>query len=134
MEQAFSYYDVPKNDSAKVREQVYHVFLFGLLAGLNSSYFHLSSNREAGDRRYDIALMPKDKTKHGLIFEIKSTDNQDNLISEAESALEQIEEKRYGAALETNDITSGIYIGLSFYGKHFHISHKKVSYKLAELV
>ena len=134
MEQAFNYYDAPKNDSTKVREQAYHSFLFALLAGLNSSYFHLSSNREAGHGRYDIALMPKDKTKHGLILEIKSTDNQDNLISESENALQQIEEKRYGAALEANDIASGIYIGLSFYGKHFHISHKKVSYKLSELV
>ena len=144
MEQAVSFHDIPnkadkagrssgseiKQEPEKIREQVYHAFMLGLLAGLHSSYFQLSSNREAGYGRYDIVLMPSEDNQHGLIFEFKATDNPDKLLAEANNAVKQIEQKRYAAILEARGVASGIHIGISFCGKRFQIAHQKVEYSL----
>ncbi len=141
MEQAVSFHDIPKKagpssdaeikqEPEKIREQVYHAFMLGILVGLHSEYFQLSSNREAGYGRYDIVLMPSEGNQHGLIFELKATDNPDELLAEANNAVKQIEQKRYAAILEARGIPSGIHIGISFCGKRFQIAHQKVEYSL----
>lgn len=61
---AVSYYDA--GDS----EKYYHHFMLGLLLTLGDKYV-ITSNRESGYGRYDIALEPKDKKNYGLIFEFK---------------------------------------------------------------
>ncbi len=115
----------------KTREEVYHAFMLGLLAGLHSQYFQLSSNREAGYSRYDIVLMPDEVDQQGLIFEFKGMDDPSKLPQEAKSALQQIEVKRYAAALEARGVRSGLHIGLAFCGKRFHLDAEQVTYDLS---
>ncbi|MGL5710305.1 MAG: PD-(D/E)XK nuclease domain-containing protein, partial [Cetobacterium sp.] len=54
-------------------EKYYHHFMLGLLLTLGDKY-RITSNRESGYGRYDIALEPKDKKNFGLIFEFKIGD------------------------------------------------------------
>ena len=61
-----SYYDL----SAREPEKSYHMFTLGLLALLSSSYI-IDSNRESGRGRYDIMLIPRDKSLRGIVIEFK---------------------------------------------------------------
>ncbi len=71
MGDTFSYYDTAKNN-----EYVFHAYMLGLLAILGDDYI-LKSNRESGDGRYDIMLVPKEtKGNNGVIIEIKRTEKQ----------------------------------------------------------
>lgn len=128
MEQVVSFYDIPKKTTDKIPEQVYHAFFIGLLGGLHSANFQVSSNRESGLGRYDIALIPTQPNQHGMIFEFKSTDDSNNVAKEANNALKQIKEKRYAAELKKNGAISGVYIGIGFCGKYFHIEHTVENY------
>lgn len=123
MEQVASFYDIPKQAKDKIPEQVYHAFFLGLLEGLHGESFQISSNREAGLGRYDIALIPKKPNQSGIIFEFKSTGKPSNIAKEANNALGQIKEKHYAAELKKNGAASGIYIGVGFCGKISHIVH-----------
>jgi len=51
-------------------ERIYHVYTLGLLAILSDDYI-IKSNGESGDGRYDILLIPFDKTKFGIVIEFK---------------------------------------------------------------
>ena len=68
-----------------------------------------------------------------MIFEFKAADHPDKLNSEANKALKQIAAKRYRVALEAKGVTSGIHIGMGFYGKRFEVVYTKEEYS-AELV
>ena len=49
------------------KEMFYHGLVIGLCALFSGSY-RVSSNRESGEGRYDIQLMPKDKKRPGFLF------------------------------------------------------------------
>ena len=66
----FSYYDTAKNN-----EYVYQSYILGLLAIIGDDYI-IKSNRESGEGRYDIMLVPHDKSKNGVVIEIKSIEKQ----------------------------------------------------------
>ena len=53
------------------KEMFYHGLVIGLCALFSGSY-RVSSNRESGEGRYDIQLMPKDKKRPGFLFELKA--------------------------------------------------------------
>ncbi|MGL4935717.1 AAA family ATPase [Cetobacterium sp.] len=96
-------------------EKYYHHFMLGLLLTLGDKYI-ITSNRESGYGRYDIALEPKDKKNYGLIFEFKIGDK--NSISEkAKEALTQINEKKYDISMKNNGVLKIIKIGMAFSGK-----------------
>ena len=65
----FSYYDTAKNN-----EYIYHSYILGLLAIIGDDYI-IKSNKESGEGRYDIMLIPHDKSKNGVVIEIKQIDN-----------------------------------------------------------
>ena len=134
IEQVVSYHDIPKSagehPSIKIREQVYHGFMLGVLVGLHSKYYKLSSNLEAGYGRYDIVMAPRKSHQHGLIFEFKAASSQDKLALEAKNALRQITAKSYATALKAKGVESGINIGMSFYGKSLEVSYTKEDYSL----
>ena len=65
----------------KRREQFYHVFMLGLLAGAHSQYFRVSSNQEAGYGRYDLLLTPRDLSRDGIIFELKVAEHLGRVIN-----------------------------------------------------
>ena len=81
-------------------EGFYHGMMLGLCAILGNRY-KIRSNRESGLGRFDIQLMPLTKGMPGFIFEFKHTkDEHTDLSALADSALQQIEAKKY-AALST---------------------------------
>ncbi len=96
-----SYFDTASN---KQGEQFFHVYTLGLLAVLSDDYI-ISSNRESGEGRYDIVLIPRNSNKNGIIIEIKQIENQqenekhtdfiDRINDKIDEAIEQIERKQY---------------------------------------
>ncbi|MCF8370272.1 MAG: PD-(D/E)XK nuclease domain-containing protein [Bacteroidales bacterium] len=76
----FSYYDTAKN-----HEYVYQAYILGLLAIIGDDYI-IKSNRESGHGRYDIMLVPHDKSKNGVVIEIKQTEKQKQKESDTEFA------------------------------------------------
>lgn len=98
-------------------EGFYHGMMLGLCAILGNRY-KIRSNRESGLGRFDIQLMPLTKGMPGFIFEFKHTkDEHTDLSSLADSALQQIETKKYDTELRDNGVNSIIRIGIAFRGK-----------------
>ena len=81
-------------------ERFYHGFVLGLLVDLAGRY-EVSSNRESGFGRYDVMLRPIDQKDDGIILEFKVHDPEDehDLRDTVQSALQQIEEKKYAQTL-----------------------------------
>ncbi len=104
----FSSFDTGKKPSEKAQpERFYHGFVLGLLAELQNRYI-VTSNRESGLGRYDIMLEPKKERDVAFIIEFKvvNAKRKETLEDGVRSALEQIEEKQYEAALRSKGIES----------------------------
>jgi hypothetical protein len=116
-----SVFDVPFDES----EKVYHAFVLGLLVGLKSKY-DVKSNRESGFGRYDVMLCPKKSSHLGIIMEFKKAEpgGKVNLEAVAQSAIKQIEEKKYAVELLERGVTRILYLGFAFSGKNVVIKHK----------
>lgn len=98
-------------------EGFYHGMMLGLCAILGNRY-KIRSNRESGLGRFDIQLMPLTKGMPGFIFEFKHTkDEHTDLSALADSAMQQIEAKKYDTELRDNGVNSIISIGIAFRGK-----------------
>lgn len=100
-------------------ETFYHGLILGLCAMLNNQY-RLTSNREAGNGRFDIQMLPLNKLLPGILIELKAgKDCTENQLSElAEAALLQINTKKYYADMETWKVTSVLQYGIAFSGKN----------------
>ncbi len=108
MGDTFSYFDTQKGN-----EYVFHAYVLGLLALLGDEYI-VRSNRESGEGRYDILMIPHDKSRYGVVIEIKTIDKQkphesgtsfhQRVQAELAEALEQIERNRYHAELLSHKI------------------------------
>lgn len=96
----FSYFDTGERPSGAEPERFYHGFVLGLIVELRDRYV-ITSNRESGFGRYDVMLEPLDKKDDGMILEFKVFDPEEEKTLEdtVRSALVQIEEKQYEAAL-----------------------------------
>ena len=81
-------------------ERFYHGFVLGLLVDLAGKY-QVTSNRESGYGRYDVMLTPLDKASDGMILKFKVYDPEEegSLEDTVQSALRQIEEKKYEQSL-----------------------------------
>ena len=106
-------------------EGFYHGLVLGLVALMDNQY-KIHSNRESGDGRYDISLIPRVKKYPGIIMELKWKKglNEEELQTLAKQALNQIDENRYDIEMkeETDHI---IKLGIAFSGKKIKIVSKQ---------
>ena len=103
-------------------EDFYHGLLLGLCAMMDNRYY-ITSNRESGERRFDIQLMPKTDNLPGILIEVKWTVNAGSQALEelARSAIRQINEKHYETELCTHGVTRILKYGAAFSGKNVEI-------------
>ena len=115
MDKTISFYD-------SGAESFYHGLVLGLVAMLDTQY-KIRSNRESGDGRYDISLIPKEEKYPGVIMELKSKVGLENagLDLLAEQALQQIESKRYDTEMMNDGIEHVLKLGIAFSGKKVKI-------------
>lgn len=102
-------------------ENFYHGFMLGLCALLSNAY--VTSNREAGDGRYDIQLMPKNVALPGILIELKAEKHADaeKLKKLAAVALKQINDKNYAADMQSHGVKTIYKYGVAFSGKKVEI-------------
>ena len=117
----FSSFDAGKKPSEKNQpERFYHGFVLGLLAELRDQY-EIRSNRESGYGRYDVMLTPLNKNHNAIIIEFKvhEPEEETSLQDTVQSALAQINEKKYDAELLARGIPADRIrqYGFAFEGK-----------------
>ena len=115
MLKTISYYD-------NLKENYYHGLMLGLLA-IGESNYDIRSNRESGLGRYDIQLIPKKSALPGIIIEVKAADKDAGveLSKLAQTALKQIDEKKYDTELCAQGVNDIIKYGVAFKGKTVEI-------------
>ncbi len=113
----FSYHDFRGEP-----EKVYHALVMGLLVWISGTH-EIKSNRESGYGRYDIIIIPKDPSQIGYVIEFKSVDKDDNETVESaqDSALAQIEAKKYENELKERGIEHIKKLAIVFSGKEVFV-------------
>lgn len=99
-------------------ETFYHGLVLGLCAMLDNRY-RITSNREVGNGRFDIQMMPLDKKLPGILVELKAGKNCSDAQLEklAETALEQINDRSYEVDLKASGVEKSLKYGVAFSGK-----------------
>lgn len=99
-------------------EGFYHGLMLGLIALMDNQY-KIKSNRESGDGRFDVSLIPRERRHPGIILELKWKSNisESMLESLADDALSQIDELRYDSEMKEDGITDILKFGIAFSGK-----------------
>jgi hypothetical protein len=124
MGDTFSYYD-----TVGEAERVYQAYVLGMLAILSDDYV-IRSNRESGEGRYDIVLIPRDKSKTGVVMEIKqlerkSEESDSKLKSRVKRSLntarKQIEKNRYSQELIDHGVKTILSVPIVFVGKQAYL-------------
>ena len=99
-------------------ETFYHGLILGLLAMLDNQY-HITSNREAGNGRFDIQMLPLNTKLPGILIELKAgkdcTEGQLNEL--AETALTQINDRQYDVEMSAQGVKDILKYGIAFSGK-----------------
>ena len=123
MGDTFSYFD-----TRGIPENVYQSYVLGLLAVIGDEYI-IKSNRESGEGRYDILMIPRDKTQFGVVIEIKQLDIKEtdkNLSAKINRKLQeaatQIEQKEYYKELIEHKIENIIKVPIVFVGKKAYVN------------
>ena len=111
MDKSISFYDAGA-------EGFYHGLILGLIALMDNQY-KIKSNRESGDGRYDIGLIPREDRYPGIIMELKWKKDfgEEELDGLAKAALDQINVMRYDAEMKEDGINEILKLGISFSGK-----------------
>lgn len=107
---------------ATAKETFYHGLVLGLCATLDNRY-KITSNRESGNGRYDLQLLPKKNGLPGILIEIKAIREgmENNLAEAAKTALQQIAVKNYESEMKAQGIDTIVKYGVAFCGKNVEI-------------
>ena len=119
MDKSISFYD-------SGAEGFYHGLMLGLVALMDNQY-KIKSNRESGDGRYDISLIPRNGKHPGIIIELKSETGLSNEALDALSveALDQINDKRYDEEMRSDGVEHILKLGIAFSGKKVKIKTER---------
>lgn len=102
-------------------EDFYHAFLSGIFAGVG---YQVDSNKEHGEGRSDVVVCDT-INGHVAIFEAKRARSVDELDSECEKALRQIDERMYARDFEDEYDSDHIHCyGIAFYKKRCLVKKK----------
>lgn len=103
-------------------EGFYHGLVLGLIVLMDNQY-KIKSNRESGNGRYDISLIPREKKYPGIIMEIKWKKglDADALDVLAKEALIQIDDRQYDLEMKENDTENILKLGIAFSGKKVRV-------------
>lgn len=120
LDKTISFYDAGS-------EGFYHGLVLGL-AALMDDHYKIKSNRESGDGRYDIALIPRENKYPGIIMELKWKTglSYEELEKLSKEALNQINDNRYATELHEDGIESLIKLGIAFSGKNVVITPETI--------
>ncbi len=124
----FSYFDTGNNSCREEPERFYHGFVLGLMVELADRYV-LTSNRESGFGRYDVMLEPLYPERDDAVimeFKVFQPKREKDLDDTVKTALKQIEEKKYEAALTAKGILKEKIrkYGVAFKGKEVLIGEE----------
>ena len=97
-------------------ESFYHGFLVGLFSGKN-----IKSNRESGNGRFDLCILPKQIFQTALILECKHSKSVKELVSDAKEGAKQIIDNRYKDEIINDGYLHVKGYGISFYKKYCYI-------------
>ena len=106
-----------------VGENFYHGLVLGFCAMLDKHYY-VTSNRESGEGRYDIQLMPRDANRPGVLIELKAEKDcsQEKLKELSQTALQQIHNRKYDTDMLSKGINTIFKYGVAFSGKNVEIT------------
>ena len=106
-------------DTAK--EDFFHGIVLCLCA-LTGGYY-TTSNREAGDGRYDIQMLPYDRSRPGMLIELKAERgcSSERLKALAQEGLEQIRDRNYCVDLLSHGVGTIFLYSVAFSGKDVEI-------------
>lgn len=115
MDKSISFYDTGA-------EGFYHGLILGLVA-LMDNHYKIKSNRESGDGRYDIGLIPRKNKYPGIIMELKWKGglSEEALAALSREALTQIDKKRYTTEMHCDGVERILKLGIAFSGKNVEI-------------
>lgn len=99
-------------------EGFYHGLMLGLIALMDNQY-KIKSNRESGDGRFDVSLIPREKRYPGIILKLKWKEKLSDVELEkwSNEALKQIGELRCDSEMKEDGITEILKFGIAFSGK-----------------
>ena len=111
LDKSISFYDAGA-------EGFYHGLVLGLIALMDNQY-KIKSNRESGEGRYDISLIPREKRYPGIIMELKWKKGLDEEALEqlSEEALARIDDKGYDFEMREDGVENISKFGIAFSGK-----------------
>lgn len=78
-------------------------------------------NRESGYGRFDLAIIPKDVEKTGVIMEFKVAASEADMSDKAKEVLQQIEEREYMTEFRRRGIRTVWKYGIAFCGKKVEV-------------
>lgn len=118
VEAVMSFHDI----GTKEPEKTYHIFVLGLLVRLGG-FYQIDSNRESGQGRYDIMLIPRNPTQKGIILEFKQVGKKSQTKTALKKAIKQIQENDYVQRLRSQGFQKNFGIALVFFGKKVWLDH-----------
>ena len=123
LRQTISIYDTSQ-------ESFYHGLMLGLYAVMNNLY-KVTSNREAGNGRYDIQMQPLTSRMPGILVKLKVLHGsvkpeqvEEKLKELSLDALKQINDRNYVVEMQDNGITEVMKLGIAFYKKRTVITYE----------
>jgi hypothetical protein len=125
--QAFTANVLSYHDIALRPEQVYHAFVIGLLAALEPTYL-VRSNRESGEGRPDVLILPQTTGKPGAVLELKVARAGKKTPEQAlAEGVAQIREGNYGAELSAAGASPVHAFAVAFDGKRVWVKQADLS-------
>ena len=99
-------------------------FYHGFLAGLFNDY-QIKSNRESGNGRFDLCIVPDSILDTAVIIECKHSNSVSLLRTDAQKGAEQIENNQYRIDMINDGYSDVIGYGISFYKKQCFVVKSK---------